>query len=158
MPPGTKRSELERWISERRLERIGEAEFTAIRAALAPVSENYLRKLVRASGVALDPLVEGVRQGSFDELQQSLERLLAIYESGGTARKREVRVVVITAKDHARLAARSKRASEEKRAEKDEMILWLLTWLENPRLFPEWVRLRRARWEVEAKEDRGSQR
>lgn len=158
MPPNTKRSELERWIAQQRPERIGEAEYAEIRAALAPVSESYLRKLLRESGVPLDALVEGVRQGSFDELQQSLEHLLAIYEAGGAPRRRAVRAVVITAKDHARLAARSKRATPEKRAEKEEMILWLLTWLENPPLFPEWVRLRRARWEAEARENRGSQR
>jgi hypothetical protein len=152
MPPSTKRSELERWIAQRRPERIGDAEYAGIRAALAPVSESYLRKLLRESGVPLDPLVEGVRQGSFDELQQSLDDLLGIYESGDAARRRSVRAVVITAKDHARLAARSKRATAEKQAEKEEMILWLLTWLENPGVFPDWVRLRRARWEVEAEE------
>jgi hypothetical protein len=48
--------------------------------------------------------------------------------------------VVITAKDHARLAARNL----DKRAEKEEMLLWLLTWLENPPLFRDWVRLRRS--------------
>jgi hypothetical protein len=47
---------------------------------------------------------------------------------------------VIAAKDHARFASRK----EEKRPEKEEMILWMLTWLENPPVFPEWVRLRRA--------------
>ncbi|HEV2198196.1 MAG TPA: hypothetical protein VGR73_00135 [Bryobacteraceae bacterium] len=153
MPPGTKRSELERWIAERRPERIGEAEYAAIRAALAPVSESYLRKLLRESGVPLDPLIEGVRQGSFDELHQSLDRLRGIYEAGDAARRRAVRAIVITAKDHARLVARSKSASPEKRAEKEEMILWLLTWLENPPLFADWVRLRRARWEAEAGEN-----
>jgi hypothetical protein len=48
--------------------------------------------------------------------------------------------VVIAAKDHARFAARK----EEKREEKEEMALWILTWLENPPVFPEWARLRRA--------------
>jgi hypothetical protein len=152
MPPSTKRSELERWIAQRRPERIGEAEYAAIRGALAPVSESYLRKLLRESGVPLGPLVEGVLQGSFDELQQSLDHLLGIYESGDAARRRAVRAIVITAKDHARLAARSRSATLEKRSEKEEMILWLLTWLENPPLFPDWVRIRRARWEVEAQE------
>jgi len=158
MPPGTKRSELERWIAERRpdpvSQPINEAEFAEIRSALAPISESYLRKLLRESGVPLDPLVEGVRQGSFDELQESLERLLENYESGDVARRKAVRAVVITAKDHARLASKSKNASPERRSEKEEMVLWLLTWLENPGIFPEWVRLRRAQWDVEA--DRGT--
>jgi hypothetical protein len=157
MPPGTKRSELERWIAARRPERgphsINEAEYAEIRSALAPISEGYLRKLLRDSGVPLDPLVEGVRQGSYDELQESLERLLDIYQGGDAARRKAVRTVVITAKDHARLASRSKNASPDRRAEKEEMVLWLLMWLENPGIFPEWVRLRRAQWDVEA--DRG---
>ncbi len=150
MPQNTKRSELQRWIAERRPARVGEPEYAEIRDALAPVSESYLRKLLRESGVPLDPLVEGVRQGSYDELQQSLLHFLEIYENGDAARRRAIRAIVITAKDHARLAARSKSAGPEKRSEKEEMILWLLTWLENPGVFPEWVRLRRARWEVEA--------
>jgi hypothetical protein len=150
MPPNTKRSELEQWIAERRPARVGEDEYAEIRTALAPVSESYLRKLLRESGVPLDPMVEGVRQGSYDELQESLLHLLEIYESGDSARRRAVRALVITAKDHARLASHSKNANAEKRSEKEEMVLWLLTWLENPGVFAEWVRLRRARWEIEA--------
>jgi hypothetical protein len=107
---------------------------------LAPVSESYLRRLLRDSGVPLAPLVEGVRQESFDTLESSLLRLLAEYEPGDAARRTRVRSVVIAAKDHARLAGRI----EGKRAEKEEMVLWMLTWLENPPVFPEWVRLRRA--------------
>jgi hypothetical protein len=152
MPRVTKRSELERWLARRHPERIGENEYAELRSALAPISESYLHKLLRDSGVPLDPLVEGVRQGSYDELQDSLLHLLDIYERGDRARQRAVRALVITAKDHARLAAHSKNASPEKCSEKEEMVLWLLTWLENPGVFPDWVRLRRAQWEVEAKQ------
>lgn len=151
MARSTKRSELERWIAERPAAGIGEGEFAELRAALAPISESYLRRLLRESGAELDPMVAGVRQGSFDELQESLEHLLAIYEAGDRMRQQAVRRLVITAKDHARLAAHSKSASAEKRGEKEEMVLWLLTWLENPGVFAEWVRLRRAAWENEAK-------
>jgi hypothetical protein len=50
--------------------------------------------------------------------------------------------VVITAKDHSRFAAlRSK--DEAKRREKEEMVEWMIVWLENPAIFPQWVRLRR---------------
>ena len=49
---------------------------------------------------------------------------------------------LITAKDHARLAARSQHVSPEKRAEKEEMSTWMLTWLENPVVFPLWAGLR----------------
>jgi len=95
--------------------------------------------LLRESGVPLAPLVEGVRQETFDALESSLLNLLAEYERGDAAAKTSVRRSVIEAKDHARWAARIL----DKRAEKQEMALWILTWLENPPLFPQWVRLRR---------------
>jgi len=138
-PTRGKRTELARWLDEQRPARIGETEFEALGRALAPVSESYLRKLVREAGVPLDAMVEGVRQGSFDELEASLLRFQDEYERGDPARRAAVRRVVITSKEHARLAARN----PEKRTEKEEMILWMLTWLENPPLFADWVRLRR---------------
>jgi hypothetical protein len=85
-------------------------------------------------------MVEGVRQGTFAELEASLLRLLAEYESSETARRMAVRRLVITAKEHARLAARN----PGQRPDKEEMILWLTTWLENPPVFREWVGIRRA--------------
>ena len=149
MPPHTKHSELQRWIAEHAPERIGESEYAKLRSTLAPISESYLHKLLRESGVALDPMIDGVRQGSFDELQESLERLLEIYQTSDAQRKKAVRLLAITAKDHARLAARSPKLSEERRAEKEEMVLWLLTWLENPSIFPDWAGLRRVAWGME---------
>ena len=71
-----KPAELGRWLEEHHPAQIGEAEFAALRARLAPVSESYLRKLLRECGVPLDPMVEGVRQGTFAELETSLLRLL----------------------------------------------------------------------------------
>lgn len=136
-PP--KKRELTEWIGQARPERIGESDWEKLLGLLAPISEGYLRRLLRESGVALAPLVEGVRQESFDALEASLLDLLAEYESGDAGRRMRVRKIVIEGKDHARLAARQ----EGKRAEKDEMALWMLTWLENPSVFPEWVRLRR---------------
>jgi hypothetical protein len=135
----SKAADLKRWIEEHRPVRIGEVEFACLRVESAPISENYLRKLVRECGVPLDPMVEGVQQGTFEELEASLRRLLEEYKLGDAARRMAVRRLVILAKDHARLAARN----PEKRADKEEMILWLLTWLENPPVFAEWVRIRR---------------
>ena len=139
MPRKGKAAELARWLAEHQPPQIGEAEFARLRDALAPVSESYLRKLVRECGVPLAPLVEGVRQGTFDELEETLRKLFEEYQRGDAARRMAVRRLVITAKDHARLAARK----AEKRGEKEEMILWLTTWLENPQVFGEWVRIRR---------------
>jgi hypothetical protein len=139
-PTRGKRAELARWLDQHRPARIGETEFEALGRALAPVSESYLRKLVREAGVPLAPMVEGVRQGSLDQLEASLLVFQHEYQRGDRARRAAVRRVVIASKEHARLAARN----SAKRAEKEEMILWLLTWLENPPLFADWVRLRRS--------------
>jgi hypothetical protein len=131
-------------MEETKPERIGETEWDALLRLLAPVSESYLRRLLRDlsrdSGVLLAPLVEGVRQESFDALEASLLKLLAEYESGDAPQRSRVRKIVIEAKDHARLAGRK----PELREQKEEMILWMLTWLENPAVFPDWVQLRRA--------------
>jgi hypothetical protein len=120
-------------------------------------------------------MVQGVRQQNLEELEASLTDLLHEYQQGDAARRMAVRRLVITAKDHARWAARpvaSKKGAsmkkvskkntlvkgeqmpgaqgatqtstaESKEAQKEEMVLWLVTWLENPPLFPDWVRLRR---------------
>jgi hypothetical protein len=103
------------------------------------VSENYLRKLLRECCVPLAPMVEGVRQTTFAELESSLLRLLAEYESAGPPRRMAVRLLVITAKEHARLAARD----PGNRPNKEEMILWLTTWVENPPVFREWMSIRK---------------
>jgi hypothetical protein len=134
-----KRADLARWLERQRPARIGEREWAMLRVELDPISGSYLRRLLRESGVPLSPLVEGVRQESFDALESSLLNLLAEYESGDVAMRTTIRRLVIESKDHARWAARK----PEKRGEKQEMALWMLTWLENPPLFPQWVKLRR---------------
>jgi hypothetical protein len=134
-----KRADLLRWLERQRPARIGEREWAMLRMELDPVSGSYLRRLLRESGVPLSPLVEGVRQENFDALESSLLNLLAEYESGDVAMRTTIRRLVIESKDHARWAARK----PEKRGEKQEMALWMLTWLENPPLFPQWVKLRR---------------
>ena len=135
----TKRADLERWLERRRPARIGEMEWAMLHVDLAPISGSHLRRLLRESGVPLAPLVEGVRQENFEALESSLLRFLQEYERADPAGRLSVRQVVIEAKEHARWAARV----PEKRAGKEEMALWMLTWLENPPLFPQWVKLRR---------------
>ena len=66
---------LQAWLEERRPAMIGDAELEAIHAALAPVSDSYLRRLLRASGVPLDPLIEGVVQDNFEDLARTLGAL-----------------------------------------------------------------------------------
>ena len=135
-----KRAELARWLERERPARIGEPEWDSLRRELAPVATGYLRKLLRECGVPLAALIEGVRQQDFAALETSLERLQEEYERGDRARRAEVRRLVVEAKDHARWAARK----PERRAEKEEMAMWMLTWLENPPLFRDWVGLRKS--------------
>jgi hypothetical protein len=138
MPP-TKRADLQRWLERIRPAQIGEKEWTMLHVELDPISGSTLRRLLRESGVPLGPFIEGVRQETFDALESSLLKLQAEYEAGDATKQSAVRRLVIESKEHARWAARI----PEKRAEKQEMALWMLTWLENPPLFPAWVKLRR---------------
>jgi hypothetical protein len=143
----TKRALLNRYLAEARLERITEADFGLLRQRLAPVSEAYLRELVRSSGLKLDPVVEGVRQESFEELGRTLEALArehqAAVASGDRGRAERCRRAVLTGKEHARLAARRVGSPPEAGARKQEMVAWMLVWLENPEIFPAWLALRR---------------
>lgn len=129
--PGTKRAELAQWIEQHEPSVIGQEEFDQLARALSPVSESYLRKLLRESGAHLSPMVEGVRQSNLGALELSLLALLTEYEAGDAAHRQAVRRLVITAKEHARWT------------NKQEHLLWLTTWLENPPLFPAWALLRR---------------
>ncbi len=99
------------------------------------------------SGLALDPLVEGVRQESYERLESTLNALLREYQSakqaGNERRRQAIRAVVMRAKEHAELAAHNSRTGAQKRAEKTEMAAWLRTWLENPPVFPDWATLRK---------------
>jgi hypothetical protein len=128
---GTKRAELAAWIDRHKPEIISPEDFEVISRDLSPISESYLRKLLRESGVPLAPMVEGVRQSNLGALELSLLALVAEYESGDPSHRREVRKLVITAKEHARWS------------HKAEHLLWLTTWLDNPPLFPAWARLRK---------------
>jgi len=109
---------------------------------LAPVSAKYLRGLLRESGYPLAPLVEGVRQGTLDELERTLIALQREYEQAQAEANREAaslcRELVLEARTHAIFARRRGTAG------KDEMIEWIRVWLENPPLFEAWVRLRRS--------------
>jgi hypothetical protein len=91
--------------------------------------------------------VEGVRQGSLEELERTLVTLASIYTEaslgGSQERAKKCRSLVITAKDHAKFALRKAPPNQELMVLKQEALLWMRTWLDNPQLFPAWVRLRR---------------
>jgi len=126
---------------------ITEAVWQDVMAQLAPVSESYLRELLRATGLPFDQPYAGVRQHTFEELDQSLRELLDVYAkaaaSGDRERARYCRRQVIGAKDRARFLVSNRRTAPEKRAQKEEMVQWMLVWLENPEVFPAWVEARK---------------
>ncbi|MGQ9918649.1 MAG: hypothetical protein ACUVS7_14645, partial [Bryobacteraceae bacterium] len=129
------KAEILAWLERQEARCVDEALAAKLRAEFRDVSEATVRRALRESGLPLDPLVEGVRQDTLDHLERTLTALAAEYEQGDAARRAQVRAVVLSARRHTELAARRK--------PKDEELLWLRTWLENPVLFPAWVRLRR---------------
>jgi hypothetical protein len=106
-----------------------------------------LRDLLRESGLPFEQPYAGVRQHTFEELEQSLRALLDVYTAataaGDRERARYSRRQIIAAKDRAKFLAQNPRTPEEKRAEKAEMAQWMLVWLENPEVFPSWVEARK---------------
>lgn len=145
MGAGSRKSQILQFIGEQGWQTVSETEFAALQERFAPISEDYLRKILRMSGMPLAPLVEGVRQESFESLERTLVAILREYEAARVAKDRkrmqECRRAVIQAKRHAKLAAG--RLVGQKRKEKNEMLLWLFEWLENPGVFPQWLALRK---------------
>jgi hypothetical protein len=143
----SKRRRLAEYLATRRPDRIGDAEWGEIGCALAPVSDSRLRELLRRTGIPVDQPWAGVRQRNFAELEQSLVEMAAEYarskEAGLTDRARACRRVVIAAKDHARLAVRNPRNSPATRAQKAEMVEWMLVWLGDPAMFRGRVEIRK---------------
>ncbi|PWU00209.1 MAG: hypothetical protein C5B51_25635 [Terriglobia bacterium] len=126
---------------------ITEAVWQSLLQRLAPVSESYLRDLLRQTGLPFDQPYAGVRQHTFEELEQSLRDLQAVYSNAAAAGDREraryCRRQVIAAKDRARFLAKNARTAPGNKAQKEEMAQWMLVWLENPEVFPAWVETRK---------------
>jgi len=126
---------------------ITEAVWLDLLTKLAPVSESYLRELLRQTELPFEQPYAGIRQHTFEELEQSLREMLAVYldatAEGNRDRARYCRRQVIGAKDRARFLARDSRTPANKKARKEEMVDWMLVWLENPEVFPAWVEARK---------------
>jgi len=126
---------------------ITEAVWRDLLERLAPVSESYLRELLRSTGLPFDQPYAGVRQHTLDELEQSLREMLEVYRDAVAADDREraryCRRQVIAAKDRAKFAAANPKFDDARRAQKQEMVEWMLVWLENPEVFPAWVEARK---------------
>jgi hypothetical protein len=143
----SKKALLAEYLTEKNLSQVGEREWLEIVARLAPVSESYLRRLLADTAIPVAQPFAGVRQKTFEELEDSLLAMEEVYkrakETGDRACAQQCRNAVIQAKDHARFSARSPKTSAEKKAQKEEMIQWMLVWLHHPGVFPAWVKLRK---------------
>ncbi len=139
----SKRQRLDAFLAETGTQLIDEEVLERLAVALAPISEKYLRRLLKDTGIAMSPLVEGVSQHSFVDLERTLLALQGRYETVGRGDQRKLRSLVVTAKDHARWTLRKPGIPEETQRGKEEILLWLLTWLENPAVFPAWVAIRK---------------
>ena len=109
---------------------IGETEWKELRASLPDISETT----VRASGIAIAQPWLGVVQHSFEDLRDSLLELSGVY-AARTDLQRRCRDQVIAAKDRARWMSARKPL-------KTEMVEWMLVWLDDPAMFPQWVQIR----------------
>ena len=139
--------ELREYLEAQRPAAITEAVWRDLTERLAPVSESYLRDLLRETGLTFEQPFAGIRQHTFEDLEQSLGEMLAVYReamaAGNRERARYARRQVIAAKDRAKFLARNPRTPPEKAALKEEMAQWMLVWLENPEVFPAWVEARK---------------
>jgi hypothetical protein len=139
--------QLAEYLAAGRPAAITEAVWKDLLLRLAPVSESYLRELLRKTGLPFEQPWAGVRQHTFAELEQSLRDMGTVYAGAVAAcdreRARYCRRQVIGAKDRARFTVNNPRTPPEKKAEKEEMAAWMLVWLEDPDLFPAWVEARK---------------
>jgi len=123
------------WLHSQNVNRVDAAVEARALALFGGVSARTLRAAFIESRLPLDPLVEGVRQDTPEHLARTLRALAKEYESGDSGRRGQVRALVKSARQHAAFAARRK--------PKDEDLLWLRTWLENPLVFAAWLTIRR---------------
>jgi hypothetical protein len=141
------KQQVREFLSTERPTAITEAVWQNLLVRLAPVSESYLRDLLRETGIPFEQPYAGVRQHTLQELEQSLRELEQVYadamSTGHRERARYARRQVIAAKDRARFLADNPRTAPDKQAQKEEMVRWMLVWLENPEVFPAWVEARK---------------
>jgi hypothetical protein len=143
----TKRLRVEKILRERRPGIIDESVASELRILLAPISDSYLRELLRGCGIPLTAPVEGVVTSSYDDLERTLLALADEYAASDRDRRTRVRALVIDAKARIRWA-QARAVEADQQSAKGEMLLWTLTWLENPDAFRAWVSLRKRQLET----------
>ena len=142
MPSANKslKQQFREYLAAEQPARITESVWRGLLARLAPVSESYLRELLRDTGLPFDQPYAGIRQHTLEELEASLREMLEVYraanDAGDRERARYCRRQVIAAKDRAKFLVKRNPA-------KEEMAQWMLVWLETPEVFPAWVEARK---------------
>lgn len=132
------------WLEAHKPAVVDRAAADAIRRNVGEVSDNTFRHALLESGYPLDPLVEGVNQSTLEDLARTLLALAAVYDTSARAERMRMRAMVVESKRHARFAAANRKLDGARREEKEEMLLWISTWIENPPLFAGWLNLRLA--------------
>ena len=121
---------------------VGKAEWAELLKQTG-LSESYLRRRLRELDVPMAPAVEGVRQDDLDALERTLLALEIEYREGEQEARQVCRAHVISARERAGFVLRNEATPAGKKALKEEMILWMRIWLENPGAFRQWVALRK---------------
>lgn len=148
----TKRDLLEQQLQN--IEVIDEETWMRLKRELSPISDSYLHSLLKHSGRPLAPFVEGVNTSTLSDAERTLRLLAAEYERAEIPGRKTCRALVISAKQRLRWLMQRPPKESIMRSEKEEILLWISTWLENPTLFPDWVLLRRQRYPTEARTTR----
>ena len=136
---------------------VSEAEFNAIRREVIatlkrqrPPSDGYLMDILLTTEVDIDRSLGGipadlrnkVHTSSYEHAKASLLVMAKEYaDAADAARAEDVRRTVRRAKDRVRLLLRGS-LSPEKRQAKQEILEWMLVWLENPLVFESWIEIR----------------
>jgi hypothetical protein len=144
----SKKAALREYLVESGIRRVDESLAQELHARFGPFTESYFRRTLRdfadERSIDLAPIVEGIRQESFEALERTLRGMARLYtEAEGSRRK--CRNLVIEAKEHAQFAARrfERVGDADALKAKREMILWMRVWLDDPGLFDTWLDLRR---------------
>jgi hypothetical protein len=132
VPRVTKRQRVDAFLKE------NPPDWEVLRGRFPDISESSLRDWLREAGVRLPQPQRGVWTKSFEELGESLCDMADAY----IREPKLCRSIVIATKDRTRFAASNPKVDEAKRAEKEEMVQWMLVWLDDPSMFASWVRLR----------------
>ncbi len=98
-------------------------------------SPSYLKRLLREQTVPLHPLVEGVRQDNLENLTRTLTQLSPVY----AWQPLPARAIVLESKRHAQILL----AKNLPDLWRNQVLLHLNTWLENPGVYPVWAKLQK---------------